>query len=166
MTAPPNPPNQPPQLPSPLAKMRNAVVDVMQDVAEKKQAMKQETKQELERRRKREQRRWLWVALAAIALIISVAVNLPRWQHPFQSPTGAAAESDARHAILLAVNLVERYRATTGQLPGTLAETGISLPGVVYRPSQGGYEISVMVGGIPVVFHSGDDQASFRGAAH
>ena len=154
----------PPRPQGPREKMREAIVDVMHDVAEKKQALKEESQHDLLRRRQKEQRRWLWLFLAAVALAISITLNLPRWRHPFLPPTGAAAERDARRAVLLAEGLVERYRVATGVLPLTLSETGVNLPGVVYRQSQGGYELSVTVEGQPIVFHSGDDPARFRSA--
>ncbi|MEK6769073.1 MAG: hypothetical protein AABY85_08820 [Gemmatimonadota bacterium] len=154
--------NPPPQQPSAREQMRDAVANVMQDVAEKKHALKEETQVEQERRRRRQQRSWLLATLAGLALVISFAMNLPRWQHPFQPPAGAAAERDARRAILFAAALVDRYTAATGNPPTTLAQAGATLPGVVYRPMSGGYELSVMVEGKPIVFHGGDDPDRFR----
>lgn len=144
--------------------MRDAVARVMQHVADQKKALSAEAEADRARVRRRQQRGWLLVCLAVVGLAMSITVSLPRWRQPFQPPTGAAAERDARRAVVLAVSLVERYHTETGSLPSTLAQTGATLPGVAYRITRQGYEVSVTIEGRAIVFQSGDDPASLAPA--
>jgi len=156
----PQPP--PPGQPSPRAQMRDAVANVMQKVAEDKKAIQADVQAEHERKLRRGRRSGLLLFFAALGFGISLAYGLPRWSHPFKPPTGAAAEHDARRAILFAESLVERFHQEHGRVPASLEEAGVALPGIGYRLTVNGYEISARVEGRTIAYLSGDDLARFR----
>lgn len=161
----PDPQTPLPGQPSPGEKMRDAVANVMQKVSEDKKAIKAGVQAEHQQKLRRGRRAWLLLFLAALGLGISLAYGLPRWRQPFKPPTGAAAERDARRAIMFAQSLVERFRQGNGRVPASLAEAGVALPGIAYRVTPDGYEISATVAARTIVFRSGDDPVRFRGGA-
>ena len=158
----PPPPPAPGNPPSPRDRMQDAVASVMNEVKEQRAAIKADVQAARARALRRSRRAWPLMILAASAFIISFVYFVPRWKHPFTPPAGAAAVRDARHAILLADSHVRLFIAENGRPPVTLAETGLTLPGISYRVTPRGYEIAAVVEGRPIVFASGEDRARFR----
>ena len=142
--------------------MKDAVANVMHQVAEQKAATKADAQAERERALRRGRRAWPLFILAAFGFAVALAYGVPRWRHPFKPPTGAAAERDARSGILFAESQVARYLAENGRPPASLQETGVQLTGIVYRVTPRGYELSTTVEGRTIVFASGEDRARFR----
>lgn len=142
--------------------MQDAVAKVMQKVADDKAKVSAQARAERLRRERRKRLLSLLLIPAAVAFGISLWVAIPRWRHPFQPPTGAAAERDARQAIAFAARLVEHYRAVNGRPPTSLPEAGAALPGIRYRLVGTSYELSVTVDGRELVFLGGSDLNSFQ----
>ncbi len=158
------PPPPPPQgnPPTPRARMQDAVANVMQQVAEEKAARRADVQAEKEKAVRRSRRAWPLLILAGFGFVISLVYFVPRWQHPFKPPAGAAAVRDARQAILFADAQVRLYVTENGRPPVSLSETGLTLPGIAYRVTPGGYELSAVIEGRPIVLNSDDDRARFR----
>jgi hypothetical protein len=61
---------------------------------------------------------------------------------------------NVRTAIAIYGQKVETYRITNGRLPSTLAEAGVTVPGIDYTPQGESYLLIASVGGQDVVFNS------------
>ena len=117
MTKPP-PPGQPAgHTPSSREKMRDAVDQLMKQVADQRQETKAEVVAARERRARQNRMRWLQAAVLALVLVMSVMFAIPLWQRPFAAPTGARAERDGRRAVVFAVQLIEQRIRGTGSAP-------------------------------------------------
>jgi hypothetical protein len=127
--------------------MRDALQQVMQNVADKRDEARADELKEVERRQRKRRSAILLLVLLGVAFGVSLAVSLPRWNNPYAPPTGEAAERDAQRALLLAAAIVDRFRNANRRLPDSLAETGVALPGVAYRLTPSGYELSVTADG-------------------
>ena len=158
----PVPPSGPP--PSSREKMRDAVDQLMKQVAEQKQENKAEVIAARERKARQGRMRWLQAVVLAIALVISLMFAIPIWQAPFKAPTGARAERDARRALVFASRLVEQRIRATGRAPQNFDQLGVPLPGITYqRLDSLNYVISTTVEGKTVAFRRGDDPVRFEG---
>ena len=165
MTKPPgsDSPSGPPS--SSRAKMRDAVGQLMQQVADKQHESKAEVIAARERDARRAKMRWLQVAVLAIVLVISLMFAIPRWRQPFAAPTGARAERDARRAVVFAAQLVEQQIRATGRAPRNFDQVGVPLAGIFYqRIDSLAYVVSITVGGKTLSFRRGDDPVRFVGA--
>lgn len=141
--------------------MKDAVANVMSEVAEKQAAQKADLNAARARALRRARRAWPLLILVAAAFLISFIYFVPRWNHPFKPPVGAAAMRDARQAILFADGHVILFLTANGRAPASLAETGVNLPGITYRVTPRGYELSAVVEGRRIVFTSGEDRERF-----
>jgi len=159
MTKRPSPPPGPP--PSNREKMKDAVQELMSQVAEKKAQTRADVVEEKQRQTRRQRTRYFQAAALLVLLIVSLVFMLPRWRQPFQPPSGAEAERDARKAIIFASTLVDRYEARSGRLPGSFNQVGVTIPGLVYTVVGSSYILSMQVDGHEIVFHKGDDAARF-----
>jgi hypothetical protein len=114
--------------------------------------------------------RWKSVAAAVVLLLAGVvAVAPPAWvrpEPPAQLTEGARARG-IRLALLLQAQQVEAYRVRTQQLPESLGELPITLPGVRYARSGGrSYQLVVFApDGSPIVYDSADPSPAFRTVA-
>lgn len=162
MPATPPTPQPPNGQPTRRQEMRDAVNQVLQKVADDRQAQSAEKLAELKRAAARRRRSVLLLALAFIGLAALVMVMLPVWRNPFPAPAGAAAERDARAAIVFASKVIDTFRATRGRLPISLEEAGVALPGISYAlRGVDGYELVAVVEGRPVTFTSDQDRDAF-----
>ena len=166
----PEPPKGPPppgsMQPGPPANKRAQMRDAVQDVMRKVQADREAVKAQEQKSRKKEQRRHtrgiVLVAIGAVLLAAAASWAVPRWQHPFAERTGAAADRDARIAILFTARMVDAWAAGHQRMPRTLQEVGIALPGISYTPGADSYQLSAMVGQQQIRFTSTQDRAAFR----
>lgn len=150
------------QTPSSREKMRDAVDQLMQQVADQQQETKAEVVAARARHDRRARMRWLQAALLAVALVISGMFAIPRWRQPFPPPTGAVAERDARRAIVFAAQLVEQRIRVTRRAPQTFDQVGVPLPGIAYqRLDSLGYLLTTTVEGKTLSFRRGDDPVRF-----
>jgi hypothetical protein len=159
----PQPAQQPPEgQPTKRQEMRDAVNQVLQKVADDRQAQSAEKMAELKRAAAKRRRSILLLLLAFIGLAVLVVVMLPVWRNPFPAPAGAAAERDARAAIVFASKVIDTFRSTRGRLPISLEEAGVALPGIAYAPrGVDGYELVAVVEGRPLTFTSDQDRDAF-----
>lgn len=158
----PNPFAPQPSQPSNREKMKDAVQELMQNVAEEKAQTKAEIEAAKAKKERIRKRRIGYAVLLTIVLVISIVVMYPRWRQPYAPPTGAAAELNARRTLVFAADLVESFaRRNGGRLPGSFAETGIPLPGIDYHPTPGGFALSSVVDGRTITFNRGDNPNSF-----
>lgn len=157
----PQPAHQPPLPQNKRQEMRDAINQVMQKVADDRQAQTAEKIAELQRAKKKRRRSILLLVLAFAGLVVLVIVMTPVWRNPFPAPTGAAAERDARAAIVFASKVIDTYRATRGRLPISLEEAGVALPGISYALRADGYELVAVVEGRPLTYNSTEDREAF-----
>lgn len=162
MTKRPSPPPSPssPE-PSNREKMKDAVHELMSQVAEKKAQTQADVVEEKQRGTRRQRTRYVQAAVLFVVLVASIVFMLPRWRQPFEPPSGAAAEHDARQAVVFASTLVDRYEARSGRLPGSFNQVGVAIPGLTYTVTGSSYVLSMNVEGRDIVFHKGDDIAHF-----
>lgn len=162
MTQPPS--SGSPQGPQPTSreKMRDAVDQLMKQVADKKQENKAEVVAARERKARTGRLRWLQAGVLAVGLVISVMFAIPLWRQPFKPPAGPEAERDARHGIVFAARLIEQRIRATGKAPQNFDQVGVPLPGINYmRLDSLNYVISSTVGTRTITFRRGDDLARF-----
>lgn len=144
--------------------MRDAVDQLMRQVADQKQESKAEVMAARARAVRQSRMRWLQAAVLAIALVISVMFAVPLWRAPFKAPTGAQAEHDARRAVVFAAQLVEQRIRATGSAPQHFDQLGVPLPGISYqRLDSLAYVLSTTIEGKTLSFRRGDDPARFVG---
>lgn len=141
--------------------MRDAVSALMQQVAEQKEESRAEVVAGRERKARTKTIRIAQAALAGLALVVSLLLVIPRWQRPFAAPTGAEAEVSARRGIVFAAQLVEQHIRRNRQLPMSLSDLGVSLPGISYQRIDSSYVISTIVEGKTFALRRGDDLARF-----
>lgn len=147
--------------PSKRAEMRDAVQDVMRKVQKERE---QEMAEALAQHASVDRRKTRGIVLVVIGVALLVAAAwwaLPRWQHPFAERSGAAADRDARIAIVFTAKLVDAFAARHQRLPHTLQETGVALPGITYVEGPSHYVLSAMVGDRRVEYVSTEDRTAF-----
>lgn len=155
----PRPPEQ-----SPRERMRDAVQQIVKNVADDKALSRANVKKAKARIAARRRRQvWQLLGVAAV-LAASIVWAMPRWQRPFDPPTGAVAERDARRAIVFAARLVVEYEGANGAPPATLADLGVALPGIEYRRFDAAWTLTVRVDGRAITFQDGDDPGTFLNA--
>ncbi len=146
------------------ARMRDAVNDLVQKVKDDRAQTLAEKEVEQQQLRARERQKYVWLFVAVVAFAGSVAFTLPRMRAPIRPPTGAAAEHHGRQTLVYAARLVEEFQRARGRLPASMAEIGVSLPGVVLETRPGGWELSMQVDGRTVAalaLRSGEDPGAF-----
>jgi hypothetical protein len=144
--------------------MRDAVGQLMKQVADERQENKAEVIAARERAARQARMRWLQAVVVAFALVISVLFAIPLWRQPFAPPTGAKAERDARRFVVFASQLVEQRIRLTGHAPQHFDQVGVPLPGIAYqRLDSLAYVISTTVEGKTLSFRRGDDPVRFVG---
>jgi len=144
--------------------MRDAVDQLMKQVAEQKQENKAEVVAAREKKARQQKMRWLQAVVLMIALIISLVFAIPLWRQPFAVPSGVKAERDARRAVVFAAQLVEQRIRSSGRAPQTFDQLGVPLPGISYqRLDSLAYVVSTTVEGRTVSFRRGDDPVRFVG---
>ncbi|HEY2805783.1 MAG TPA: hypothetical protein VGI92_07995, partial [Gemmatimonadales bacterium] len=74
---------------------------------------------------------------------------------------GEDAELDARKALVFAGSLLNQYQAKNGQLPNTIVQLGVPLPGVTYQRSGDSYAVTITVEGHAITYHREDDPRHF-----
>ena len=166
MTEPPKRPSKygpPPGAapPSNREKMRDAVQDLVQQVKDQKQKTVAEKRHEEQKAKQKQRRRLLETGVLVVALIASILWAIPKWNAPFSTPTGAEARKDARKALVFASRLLDQYQLRAGRFPGTFAQVGVSLPGLVYTPMGDTYTLRLDVDGQAITFRHGDDPVRF-----
>lgn len=149
--------------PSPRERLRNAVQAVVDQKAAEKQTTRRVSAAERARQLRRPLRRRWQAAALFLVFVISVIVAIPRWRTPFQPPAGAAAQHNARRAIVFAAHLVDQYVKTRGQPPANLAELRVELPGMEYTRVENSWRLSMAVEGRTITFVAGDDPTQFLG---
>lgn len=109
-------------------------------------------------------RRWLYVILAfGCAVVWFAPMPVPEPAKVVRSPERVQAE--ARALLVLAAGRVREYEQRHGKLPRTLQQAGVSFPGMQYRLSAPGFELSTQANGAPLVYRSFVDPADFLGRA-
>jgi hypothetical protein len=156
-----------PGAPPPSSKrqeMRDAVHQVLQKVADDRQAATVEAQAAAARAARKRRRHRTLLALGIVALVAAIVFAVPRWRRPFPAPTGAEADRQARIALLFAARAVDGFRDSRGRLPLSLQETGVALPGVSYTPDTDGWELSTVVEGRTLTLRHSDDRDAFQSA--
>ena len=109
-------------------------------------------------------RRWLYVILAFGCAVVWLApLPVPEPVTIVRSPERVQAE--AKVLLVLAAGRVRDYEARHGKLPQTLQQAGVAFPGMQYRISSPGFELSTQANGAQVVYRSFVDPADFLGRA-
>jgi hypothetical protein len=164
MTPPPPRPPRPPQPstpPSNREKMADAVQALVKQVKDQKEMTKAEASQAQQRAKQKKRTRIFQVIGLTLALAASIAYTIPRWRQPLQAPGGEEARLEARKALVFASRLLDQYQRRSGRLPGTFAQVGVTLPGIVYTRTGDTYTVGFSVQGTDIVFHQGDDPVRF-----
>lgn len=103
--------------------------------------------------------------MALPTFLALTAMNFMAARRPVEALTPQAAAHEAQVGIYLAIQQIEAYRSTTGQLPSGLAEVGADGPGLVFTRGPQGYELVAQVEGATERYRSGEDPLRFETAA-
>lgn len=112
---------------------------------------------------------WPWRGMVAAGLFLVAAVAAvapPAWVRPEPPARMDALEEvrGIRHALLLQAQQVDAYRVRTQQLPRSLEELGVSLPGIRYvRSGNRAFQlIAYTLDGNTIVFDSSNPAPDFE----
>jgi hypothetical protein len=143
------------------AESASKVRGIVQEFLEAKQ---RESAPKTSRLRPEVMRRWLYVILVAGCAVV--------WLAPVPVPAPVTIErsaervqAEARVLLVLAAWRIREYETRHGKLPKTLQQAGVGFPGMQYRLSGPGFELSSQANGRPIMYRSFVDPADFLGRA-
>jgi hypothetical protein len=109
-------------------------------------------------------------ALTLLSVIgLGLLVLRPEWlvgPKAVPAETPAVAEASLRLGLLRERQRIVDFVRLQGRLPASLAEAGVTLPGVGFEAEEAqGFRIFAQVGDSLLVLHSGDSMSSFLGSS-
>ena len=134
--------------------IKQKVEEVKQDKVERQRAVL---------RKKRQSKLWYFLGLLPVFLGLTIW-NLTRAGEPPLVFTPEEIEASIRFRIYLTAQAVEAYRASMGQLPRSLTAAGVDAVGLVYTLVDSSYTVADPSGGVPLVYHGGENLALFADA--
>ena len=143
--------------------MRDAVKAVVDQKAAEREETKARSQADRAKAARKPYRLRIVAALLGVALLVTVWLSIPLWQHPFDEPTGAVADHHARQALVFAAGLVRQYSAAHGAPPERLSDLNVQLPGMTYVHAGPSWSLTLPSNGRPITFNNGDDPTAFLG---
>ena len=141
------------------------VQDIINRKVEERQREVETEQQEAVRRR---QRPWLWWLFGLLPLFLVVgAWSLVRAAERPRVFTPEELDASVRLTMFFTVKSIEAYRDSARRLPASLADVGMGDSKLVYqRTGNRSFTVTDTVGGVPLIYYSGDDLTVFSSALH
>lgn len=134
--------------------IKQKVEEVKQDKVQRQRAVL------LKKRRSK-----LWYFLGLLPVFLGLTIwNLTRAGEPPVVFTPEEIEASVRFKIYLAAQTVQAFRDSAGLWPRSLAAVGMADEGLVYRLVDTSFTIADTSGGVPLVYHGGENLALFADA--
>lgn len=143
--------------------------ELVQDIINRKVEDRQrEVETERREETKRRQRPWLWWIFGLVPIFLVVgAWSLVRAAERPRVFTPEELDASVRLTIFFTVKSIEAYRDSARHLPATLADVGMGDSRLVYqRTGNRTFTVTDTVGGVPLIYYSGDDLTVFSSAMH
>lgn len=133
------------------------VADILKQKVEDVKHHKAEERLAVERVRRSK----LWYLLGLLPVFLGLTIwNLTRGEAP-EVFTPEELDAGVRFRIFLAAQSVQAYRDSVGRWPRNLAAIGMEDDGLVYRLVDSSYTIADTSGGVPLVYHGGENLKLF-----
>lgn len=134
--------------------IKQKVEEVKQEKVERQQAVL---------RKKRRSKMWYFLGLLPVLLGLTIWNLAKSGEQPVVF-TPEELDAGIRFKIYLAAQAVQAYRDSVGRWPRTLAPVGMADQGLVYEVVDSSYTISDTSGGVPLVYHGGENISLFANA--